>query len=95
MNKCCFADLFTRCDGPHSQCMQVVASWLTGHVSDLMCRTPRAGARQLQQTTAALRSKMIGRWACKISGIQNHLPLVQVVWQIKKDCQDCRRFGDE
>lgn len=45
--------------------------------------------------TAAVQSEMIGRWTCKISGIQNHLPLMQVVWKIKKDCRDCRRFGDE
>lgn len=54
-----------------------------------------AEVRQLLQTAAAVRFKMIGRWACKISGIQNHLPLMQVMWKIKKDCQDRRRFGDE
>lgn len=73
-----------RRSGPHSQCMQVVVSWLTGHVSDAMCRTPKAGVRQLLQHTAAMRFEMIGRLECKISGIQNHLPLMQVVWEDKK-----------
>lgn len=83
-----FADLSTRREYPHSQCMQGMASQLTGHVSDAMCPTPKAGVRQLLQTTAAVQFKMIGRWTCKISGIQNHLPLMQVVCKIKKDCQD-------